>query len=133
MSLPVKQLLTPLEHLAASIDQKYWRALFWLFWTVCTVLLLLPGNYVPNFNIWDKLEHAGIFVPMLWLALLGYAPRLQLTPLAITLQAYGIAIEFLQYFIPGRSCSGLDMLADATGIAAGSLAVLLWRLWMPLR
>lgn len=133
MSSPINPLLTPLENLARCVEKKYWRALFWLFWFVCTVLLLLPGDYVPNFNIWDKLEHAGIFVPMLWLALLGYAPRLQLAPLAITLQGYGIAIEFLQYFIPGRSCSGLDMLADATGIAAGTLAVLLWRHWMPHR
>ena len=32
------------------------------------------------------------------------------------LMAYGIAIEILQYFIPGRDFSILDMLADASGL-----------------
>lgn len=120
-------MLSRIEKMLALLDKKYWRALFWLYWSVCTLLLLLPGEYVPDFNIWDKLEHAGMFFPMLWLALLAYAPGLRLMPLTVTLVAYGITIELIQYFVPGRSCSGLDVLADTTGVVLATMTVVVWR------
>jgi VanZ family protein len=122
-------MLWRIEKILTALDKKYWRTLFWLYWIACTVLLLLPGKLVPTFNIWDKLEHAGMFLPMLWLALLGYTPGWRLVPLSISLTGYGVAIEILQYFIPGRSCSGLDMVADATGVATGAVIVWLWKRW----
>ena len=33
--------------------------------------------------------------------------------------AYGASDEFHQYFVPGRDCSGFDLLADTAGSAAG--------------
>lgn len=33
--------------------------------------------------------------------------------------AYGASDEFHQYFVPGRDCSGFDLLADIAGSAAG--------------
>jgi VanZ family protein len=35
-----------------------------------------------------------------------------------TLVAYGVLIEFIQYFLPTREASSLDLLADCVGIAA---------------
>ena len=35
--------------------------------------------------------------------------------------AYGASDEFHQYFVPGRECSGFDLLADVAGAAAGVL------------
>jgi len=33
--------------------------------------------------------------------------------------AYGVTDEFHQYYVPGRDCSGFDLLADTAGSAAG--------------
>jgi VanZ family protein len=35
--------------------------------------------------------------------------------------AYGVTDEFHQYFVPGRDCSGFDLLADIAGSATGTI------------
>lgn len=120
-------MLWHLERLLLAVASKHWRAMFWLFWSACTAMLLLPGAYVPEIHIWDKLEHASIFLPMVWLGTLGYAQTLRLRVLAVLLQLYGMSIECLQYFVPGRSCSVLDMVADGVGILLAVFTVVCWK------
>jgi len=100
----------------SSIDARWWMAAFWLVWCASTVLMLLPAQDLPKVNIWDKAEHAGTFFALMALATLGYYQKYSLQRLALLLITYGIAIECIQFFIPSRSFSVLDMVADTTGV-----------------
>ena len=81
-----------------GIDSRWWLTAFWLFWCTSTAVMLLPAQQLPAINIWDK------------------ADRQPLQRLACLLIAYGIAIECIQFFIPSRSFSVLDIVADTTGV-----------------
>jgi VanZ family protein len=91
-----------------------WQTAFWLLWLAATTLMLMPAEQLPKVDIWDKYEHSATFASLMVLAWLGYRRPLQ--RLAILLIAYGIVIECIQFFIPSRSFSVLDMVADATGV-----------------
>ena len=78
--------------------------------------MLLPAKDLPHVNIWDKAEHAGTFFVLMTLATLSYYQKHSLQRLALLLIAYGIAIECIQFFIPSRSFSVLDMVADSIGV-----------------
>ena len=97
-----------------GIDSRWWLTAFWLFWCTSTAVMLLPAQQLPAINIWDKAEHAGTFFVLMLLAWLAYRQPLQ--RLACLLIAYGIAIECIQFFIPSRSFSVLDIVADTTGV-----------------
>ncbi|WP_202987675.1 VanZ family protein [Cellvibrio polysaccharolyticus] len=87
---------------------------------IYTVLGLTPspGNMVPMYN--DLLMHftgylvAGISISFLW-------PRWHWGYRALILLVYSIAIEVAQHFMPPRTFSFLDILANGSGILAGLL------------
>lgn len=93
-----------------------------------------PGG--SSLSQMDKLLHFGAFMALSTASALALAPgqggALQgrrLLGLAGAWLFYGVLIEVLQTFVPGRESSGLDVLADAVGIAAGlALAHLVRRL-----
>ena len=108
MSLPAKW--------KNNIDARLWMVAFWCLWCASTILMLLPAKDLPQVNIWDKAEHAGTFFVLMTLAVLGYYKKHSPQRLALLLIAYGVAIECIQFFIPSRSFSVLDMVADASGV-----------------
>lgn len=101
---------------------KVWRPLchlqFWVMLAIYTVLGLSsnPGSMVPVFN--DLLMHfcgylvAGISISFAW-------PRMPYWQRAVFLLGYSIAIEIGQHFLPPRTFSALDILANFSGIVAG--------------
>ncbi len=98
-----------------------------LYLPLLTWLLLTPAP--PGGEGWinDKVAHLLSFG---LLALLGHASWPQRDfgwRFALPLLGYGLATECLQYFIPTRSFSLLDLLADGGGLAlyAASLFLLL--------
>ncbi|MGB3610846.1 MAG: VanZ family protein [Cellvibrio sp.] len=109
-----------------------WRPLchvqFWIMIAIYTVLGLSsnPGSMVPVFN--DLLMHfwgylvAGISISFAW-------PRAPYWQRAAFLLGYSIAIEIAQHFMPPRTFSGMDILANFSGILVGlGLFVLLKRI-----
>ncbi|WP_020407416.1 VanZ family protein [Hahella ganghwensis] len=79
---------------------------------------IVPAKYTPVATLNDKLVHlcafAGLFV------LLRVTHRqLHLTTLVVGLLSYGLAVEIHQWFLPFRSFSLADLLADAIGIMIG--------------
>jgi VanZ family protein len=92
------------------------QTIFWVLWLAATTVMLLPANDLPSVNIWDKAEHATTFAVLMAAAWLAYCHRFSLQKLALYLVCYGIATECVQYFIPSRSFSVLDMVADSVGI-----------------
>jgi VanZ family protein len=83
---------------------------------MATTVMLLPANDLPKVNIWDKAEHASTFSALMAAAWLAYRHRFSLQKLAAWLVCYGVVIECIQHFVPTRSFSVLDMVADSVGV-----------------
>jgi VanZ family protein len=77
-------------------------------------------SVIENLN--DKLKHIGAFVVLSFLTDFAF-PRspFELRKMAALL-LLGVFIEVVQYFLPYREASGLDVLADVAGIAGYVLA-----------
>ncbi len=105
----------------------YIPALVWAL--IILVLTLTPGNYIPQppWDIFqfDKLVHCFIFFMQALLTLRGAYFRQQLnntrTYLFIFLLCtlFGISIELIQDYVPGRSMSPADAIANTTGTLLG--------------
>jgi VanZ family protein len=105
-----------------------WPALVWLL--IVLVLTLIPGPAIPDvgftFRI-DKVVHFFLFgIQMVLTAyaleknrLLRGAPTRPILISAIFSIVAGIGIEFLQRFVPGRSFSIFDMVANTIGVGIG--------------
>jgi VanZ family protein len=83
---------------------------------VATRLATAPIEAVPFVGLGDKVLHAGAFLVLAGLLDFSFPA----TPFGArkfaTLLAYGMAIEVVQQFLPYRSFSLLDWLADACGV-----------------
>ncbi|MEE4244462.1 MAG: VanZ family protein [Kangiellaceae bacterium] len=105
--------------ISLPLDHYLWKIL-----CICSLCLLLYLTLTPqmikSFNIphIDKLFHMIAFFGVSSLFLLAFSrlPTWQIVTLMILL---GIVIEAAQYYIPGRSFSWLDWLADNVGVLFG--------------
>jgi VanZ family protein len=109
----------------------YIPAMIWL--VVLLVAMLLPSNKIPSVvkGVNDKILHSGAYALAAFLFYLGQnhfftKPKnhsLSLIIAAFILLIIGVIIEFLQEnYIPGRSGSIRDILANMIGIAWGMLS-----------
>jgi hypothetical protein len=95
----------------------------WLLIGWGMVLLVVYFSLTPQLpplgvQLWDKANHAAAYcLLMLWFAQL----RWRRLPLALGLLALGGGLELAQGLTGHRQASGLDLLANAIGIAAGWL------------
>ena len=91
------------------------------------VLSLLPSTALPPTSIGDKVEHVIAYAV---LGLLGAASsKRSAVRLIFGLAAFGLAIEILQTFSPGRAPDPLDLVADIAGAGLGcGLAIVLRRM-----
>lgn len=108
---------------------------------LATLLFCLPGNELPDsdwlgeINI-DKLVHVALFAALVVLWGLPFVARQKGRPdarnlirrtiilVVIVSIIYGVAIEFIQgAFIPMRSYSLADMVADGLGSVIGGIFV----------
>jgi VanZ family protein len=100
-----------------------------LYWALIFTLTHVPGHVLPNFNIWDKLEHClayAILASLILLTLRAARPQLHkpwLMVIAICL-AYGAIDEWLQIPVH-RDCSIFDWIADAIGTMVAVAALTL--------
>ncbi|MGJ0300962.1 VanZ family protein [Aliarcobacter cryaerophilus] len=76
----------------------------------------------PIQNSWDKANHFIAFLTLYVTLSLGY-PKLEVFKKALILLAFGIQIEVVQYFLPNREFSLLDVLADGVGIVMGIIVI----------
>lgn len=88
-------------------------------------LIPMPGPQL--FETQDKVLHTGAYAVFYLLAWLSFPGRVLQWRLHAGLLAYGIAIELLQGLTPDRSMEAMDLLADATGLGLGCLALSLWQ------
>jgi VanZ family protein len=101
------------------------RAGFYLTLALVAVLSLTPSAVLPPGSIGDKAEHVIAYAI---LGLLGGAGSERgMMRIVLGLVAFGIAIELLQAFSPGRSPDALDALADFLGACLGTIAAMALR------
>lgn len=88
-----------------------------------TYLSLSPSPKLTASN--DKVGHFIAYgTLMLNLGLLTVENRKALILSGVFAFVYGGLMEFGQYFVPGRSVSGLDLLANSGGVVIGYLLTL---------
>ena len=76
-------------------------------------------------NSWDKANHFVAFMVLCILLSLGYK-HLSLIKRILILLAFAVQIEVVQYFIPGREFSLLDIFADMVGVCIGYVLIYKW-------
>ena len=92
----------------------FWRVSFVAYWLLLSWQLLTPATIV-NAGSWDKLIHFSGFFVLAGLAMLaGWKPSARTH--ALVLMSYAALTEILQHFIPGRSFSVFDWVADSLGV-----------------
>jgi len=92
------------------------KMLLFLVLVMVTWQALSPTPAQATQLINDKIGHALVFFILATLSDHAFATSKFNWNKALWLIFYGVAIEVLQYFIPGRDFSLLDMLADASGL-----------------
>ncbi|MFT7723483.1 MAG: VanZ family protein [Roseateles sp.] len=111
-----------LNLLTAPRHRPLWRALLAALVIAITWLALSPAPPKTLDTGWDKANHTLAFAALAFTAARALWPRpRQWGWLVLALLAYGAGIEVAQGFLPPREASMLDLLADASGIAAGLL------------
>ncbi|MEI6947978.1 VanZ family protein [Paraflavisolibacter sp. H34] len=112
-----------------KVEKRYRFFLAGAWLLAATVLFVLPGSTLPKIRLLlglpvDKIVHVGIFWGLLYLwssALHIYTLRAG-SLLLLVAMAYGLLIEVVQHlFIPFRTFSGEDLVADGAGAVVGLL------------
>jgi VanZ family protein len=104
-------------------QRAWWVVAAWAVFQLA--LTSLPGSALPQLPVTflDKVAHFGLYGVLGALvaraATLSGWPRRQLVAAWLVVIAGGVLDELHQLFMPGRECSALDWLMDATGAAAG--------------
>ncbi|MGQ9860923.1 MAG: hypothetical protein ACUVSD_02790 [Thiobacillaceae bacterium] len=100
-----------------------WTLIGWGMVLLTVYLSLTPKPPPLGIQVWDKFTHT-----LAYLALTYWFAQLHERRLAVALGmlALGGGLEIAQGYTGYRQASGLDMLANAIGVAAGWL--LAWRL-----
>ena len=107
------------------------RAAFWLAVGVVVLLSLSPVEHLPDqaMRLWDKAQHAFGFAGLTVLGCWAYPTRRVGVPAGLVV--LGVAIEWAQAWTGWRHGDGLDMVANAVGIAAGLVsAEAIRRVWV---
>jgi VanZ family protein len=90
--------------------------LFWLCVLVISWLVVAPQDELPSVKLWDKAAHTLAFAALMLLCAVAYRQRFSLARIALMLFIFGVGIEVVQYMLPYRQFSLLDMLANSVGI-----------------
>lgn len=87
---------------------------------IITVLSLLPPKSGIEIHTNDKVGHFLAYAAFSFNLCLLASRNRQFIWLLTLAVGYGVFIEFLQGFIPGRQPSFLDILANSTGVLIGA-------------
>lgn len=111
----------------------FYRSMLSLALLLVLYLMTAPLDQTSAAGVNDKVAHLLVFLLLAWLADFSF-PRSGFGAIKIAaLGWYGLSLEFLQYFLPYRSCSLLDFGADVVGILLYPLLVPLLRRFPVLR
>jgi VanZ family protein len=115
----------------APLIRRLLRAAFYLASGLVAALSLAPSAALPPVSIGDKAEHLIAYAALGMLGTASAGRGVLRTILGLAF--FGIAIELLQGFSPGRSPDVLDAVADVVGACLGcgaavALRYMTWKL-----
>jgi len=105
---------------------KKFQIMFYICLISIEYLATTTQEIKPLEHTWDKANHFIAFMTLYVLLSLAYKYLSILMKIALLL-AFGMQIEIVQYFIPGREFSLLDVVADSVGIAIGIVVYYLYK------
>lgn len=94
---------------------------FYLLLVIYTWLGVTRTDSLPIANYNDLLLHFSGYVVLMNSCLFAYGTRLGKAAMFGLLLLYSFSIEVIQYFIPYREFSLLDLLANALGLITGQV------------
>ena len=92
---------------------------FYIGLGIISILSLLPGSAMPRLGSQDKVCHAIGYLMLFLSVSIGYNFRKWNLVKFSGLFLYSILIEVAQFYIPNRTLSGFDMMANAIGLMIG--------------
>ncbi|MCO4322696.1 VanZ family protein [Aliidiomarina quisquiliarum] len=98
--------------------RRHGRLIFILTLVLVSFALLAQRPPKPaafSFQHADKVAHIGVFFVLALTLHLAFRPRVWAGMLLLLL--YGVAIEIIQHYVPGRGAELLDVVADMVGAA----------------
>jgi VanZ family protein len=98
---------------------------------VATYYCLMPAARLGTVPGSDKLWHWGGYLLLALPIPFLVGARARVWAAGAALVAYGVALEFAQEFVPGRSFELADMVANSAGVLSGTIAGLWLRGVMP--
>lgn len=114
--VPCPRIIEPRSRRRRVQSRRLAAVAFSAAFAITAVLLLLPGDTLPQTHLWDKAEHAATFATLTMLGHLAMERSRHRLLLVAGLIGFGILTEMLQTFVPGRSSEIADAVADAVGI-----------------
>lgn len=109
--------------------QKILRVFLALEFLGIVYLSLKSPNGGVNVQLNDKVGHFigyGVLSLNTFLVF-GFRTRLQTTLILLFLIGWGVLMEWLQGYVPGREVSGLDIVANTIGVAIGTALYFVWK------
>jgi len=100
-----------------NIKTLLYASLFCIF-TGITLLSLLPPRSTVSIGEYDKISHLFAYLCLALNSFILIKPKKYFVG-AIAIICYGISIELLQAYIPGRFPSFWDGLANSSGVVIG--------------
>lgn len=84
-----------------------------------SVLSLTPSDALPGIELWDKLQHVLAYLILAVTGAVAFPGRRSLPWLTVGLLILGCVLEAIQAFIPSRTASFDDAIANAIGVGLG--------------
>jgi VanZ family protein len=104
-----------------SISRISQIAQFWVLLSTCFWLSLMPQPPQVFALASDKFWHTLAYLVLYLSCLLAYRQQSALLLRFALLFSFSATIEIIQYFVPQRSFSLLDLCANAAGLLLGSI------------
>ena len=101
-----------------SMITNLFKSALYINFIIIEYLALTPQHIEVLDGLWDKQNHFSAFFVLFILLSFAYTHFSTLKKIALLL-LIGFQIEAIQYFIPGRSSSFMDIVADSIGIIIG--------------
>lgn len=101
-------------------------ALWFVTGAVVVIASLQPRtsgeHFGAAFDRFDKFEHLAAYIALGLTSKLPYRCRTSGLRAAFAMLVAGALLEYLQSFVPGRTCDARDMLANIAGLTIGHAA-----------
>jgi VanZ family protein len=128
MTLKTARRLTPTRKPNRWSAQWLGRTLTWLSTLTIVVLSLVPPSLRPITPLPHRHEHFAIF--MIWGMAFGLGYLINLAYELIWAVLFAGAIEFAQYWVPGRHARISDLVVDAVAACVGVLCARIFSGWL---